>query len=70
MTRLPRSNAASVSGLFRVVAAHWATLPNSPGSANGRAVASVDRSWNAGIDREADQLAAAVAELNEELARA
>jgi hypothetical protein len=67
MTRLPRSNAASVSGLFRVVVAHWAT---SPGSANGRAVASVDRSWTAGIDREADQLAAAVAELNEELARA
>jgi hypothetical protein len=33
-------------------------------------VASVDRSWTAGIDREADQLAAAVAELNEELARA
>jgi hypothetical protein len=30
----------------------------------------VDRSRNVGIDREADELAAAVVELNEELARA
>ena len=70
MTRLPRSNAAPVSGLFRIVAADWATLPNNPGSATDHAVASVDRSRNTGIDREADELAAAVAELNEELVRA
>lgn len=70
MTRLPRSNAAPVSGLFRIVAADWATLPHNPGSATDHAVASVDRSRNTGIDREADELAAAVAELNEELVRA
>jgi hypothetical protein len=70
MTRLPQSNAASVNGLFHVAGADWATLPNSPGSATDRAAASVDRSRNTGIDREADELAAAVAELNEELARA
>jgi hypothetical protein len=70
MTRLPRSNAAPVSGLFRIVAADWATLPNNPGSATDYAVAFVDRSRNTGIDREADELAAAVAELNEELVRA
>jgi hypothetical protein len=46
---------------FRVVAAGW-TKPN--------AAAPVDRSRNVGIDREADELAAAVAELNAELARA
>ena len=69
MTRLPQSYAASVSGLFRVVAADWATLPDSPGSAADHAVASVGRSWNTDIDREADELAAAVATLNEELAR-
>jgi hypothetical protein len=33
-------------------------------------VASVDRSRNTDIDREADELAAAVADLNKELARA
>jgi hypothetical protein len=70
MTRLPQSNAASVSGLFRVVAADWATLPDRAGSAADYAVASVDRSRNTGIDREADELAAAVADLNEELAKA
>jgi hypothetical protein len=70
MTRSPRSNAASVNGLFRVVAVDWATLPDSPGSAIDHAVASVDRSRNTDIDREADKLAAAVADLNEELARA
>jgi hypothetical protein len=70
MTRLPQSNAASVSGLFRVVAADWATLSDRTGSATHYAVASVDRSPNTGIDRDADELAAAVADLNEELARA
>jgi hypothetical protein len=70
MTRLPQSNAASVSGLFRAVAADWMTLPDRTGSATDRAVACVDRSRNTGIDREADELAAAVAELNEELTRA
>ena len=64
MTRLQQSYAASVSGLFRVVAADWATLPDSPGSATGQAVASVDRSRNTDIDREADELAAAVADQN------
>ena len=56
-----------MSPAFRVVAAGWAK-PNNPVGATG-AVASVDRSRNAGIDREADELAAAVADLNEELAR-
>lgn len=70
MTRLPQSNAASVGGPFRIVAADWVTLPDRTGSATDRAVASVDRSRNTGIDREADELAAAVAELNEELAKA
>jgi hypothetical protein len=54
---------------YRVVAAGW-TKPNNPVGATGHAAASVDRSRNVGIDREADELAAAVAELNEELARA
>jgi hypothetical protein len=54
---------------FRVVAAGW-TKPNNPVGATGHAAASVDRSSNVGIDREADVLAAAVVELNEELARA
>jgi hypothetical protein len=69
MTRLPQSNAASVSGLFRVVAAGWATLPHSPGSTTDHAMASVHGSRNTDVDREADELAAAVADLNEELAR-
>jgi hypothetical protein len=68
VNRLPQSNAASVSGPFRVVTADWATLPDSPGSANS--VASVDRSRNTDIGCEADELAAAVADLSEELARA
>jgi hypothetical protein len=54
---------------LRVVAA-GRTKPNKPVGATGHAVASVDRSRNVGIDREADELAAAVVELNEELARA
>jgi hypothetical protein len=65
MTRLPQSNAASVTGLFPVLA-DWATLPNRPGSATDHAVASVNQSRNTGIDREADELAAAVANLNED----
>jgi hypothetical protein len=69
MTRLPQGNATSVSGLFLVVAADWAMLPDSPGSATDHAVASFDRSRNTDTDREADDLAAAVADLNEELAR-
>jgi hypothetical protein len=56
-----------MSGLFRVVTADWATLPDSPGSATP--VASVDQSWKTDIDREADELAAAVADLSVELAR-
>jgi hypothetical protein len=70
MTRLPQSKAAPVSGLSRVVAADWVTLPDRTGNATDRAVASVGRRRITGIDREADELAAAVAELNEELARA
>jgi hypothetical protein len=57
-----------MSPAFRVVTAGWAK-PNNPLDATGPAVAFVDRSRNAGIDREADELAAAVADLNEELAR-
>jgi hypothetical protein len=66
MTRFPQSNAARG---YRVVAAGWAK-PNKPGGATGHAVSSVDGSRNTGIDHEADELAAAVANLNEELARA
>jgi len=69
MTRLSQSNATSVSGLFRVVAAGWATSPDSPGSTTDHPMASVDRSRKTDLDREADELAAAVADLNEELAR-
>jgi hypothetical protein len=68
MTRLPQSNAASVSGLFRVCGSDWATLP--PGITTDYAVASFDRNRNNDIDREADALATAVAYLNEELMRA
>jgi hypothetical protein len=52
------------------MAGDWATLPDGPDSATDHAVASVDRSRNTDIDREAVELAAAVANLNEELARA
>jgi len=55
---------------FLFLADDWANLPNRPGSATDRAVDSVNRSRNTGIDREADDFAAAVADLNEELARA
>jgi hypothetical protein len=50
------------------VAAGW-TKPNNPVGATGHAAASVDRSRNTDVDREADELASAVADLNEELAR-